>query len=238
MEKLNKDWITNGLIDAEYKRYIMLAYLQTVADVFRQNKLYPQFAEVIAHHEMLLKLKSSQDALQQVFPKRISGVNPKSPRFEYISLLPETEEMKHIREIVETAIPAFQKVLEEGRSIFEFVEEQLYIEPVGLLPLYKREGYVLLHDASANDVLIYSYVLGRIQRSDATYSTLVTKFIRRERISIAKTFEAIKHQLVQTFPEWPNPAVFRVETQFRFPLVETYLPVTKRLLMQRLHEAA
>ena len=51
MEQLAKTWITDGVLDPEYKRYIMLAYLQTVGLAFRENKLYPKLAEVIAHHE-------------------------------------------------------------------------------------------------------------------------------------------------------------------------------------------
>ena len=29
MEKLSKDWLTQGLIDFEYKKYVLMAYLQT-----------------------------------------------------------------------------------------------------------------------------------------------------------------------------------------------------------------
>ena len=52
------------------------------------------------------------------------------------------------------------------------------------------------------------------------------------------TFEAIKHRLIAEHSELPNPACFRVQTDVKFPLVETYLPVSKRLLFRQLLQAA
>lgn len=238
MEKLTKNWITDGLIDAEYKRYIMLAYLKTVAEQFRENRLYPCLAEVVSHHENLLLIRRSQQALQSVFPREMKGVNLKDQKLEYISLLPETEEMKHIQEIVDQALPAFQHILEQGRSIYDFVESQLDIEPVGISPLYKSEGYVLLHDAHIKDISIYRYKLSRIARSDGKYSTLETKFLGRKVKSLGLSFEEVKRELIEQHPDLPNPACFKVETDLRFPLIETYLPVSKRMLMRALMEAA
>ena len=34
MKKLEKDWLTRGLIDFEYKKYILLSYLQGVQSYF------------------------------------------------------------------------------------------------------------------------------------------------------------------------------------------------------------
>ncbi|MGC6531779.1 MAG: hypothetical protein ACON34_02135 [Flavobacteriales bacterium] len=67
---------------------------------------------------------------------------------------------------------------------------------------------------------------------------LQTDFIGRQRKTLEVTFEAIKHRLITEHPELPNPACFRVQTDLKFPLVETYLPVSKRLLLQQLLQAA
>ena len=238
MEQLAKTWITDGVLDPEYKRYIMLAYLQTVGLAFRENKLYPKLAEVIAHHEQLLRFRQSHDAMQAVFPQQITGVNVQEQRLDTIPLLNDSPELRQIREIVDTAIPAFEQVLHEGKSIYDFVETHLHIEPVGISPLYKLEGYVLLHDGHAKDVSIYRYKLSRVTRSDGKYSTLQTDFIGRQRKTLEVTFEAIKHRLIADHPELPNPACFRVQTDLKFPLIETYLPVSKRLLLQQLLQAA
>ena len=41
MPKLSKDWITEKHIDFEYKKYVLLAYLQEVEKHFEMTSLYP-----------------------------------------------------------------------------------------------------------------------------------------------------------------------------------------------------
>jgi hypothetical protein len=41
MEKLKENWLTEGLIDFEYKKYVLLAYLKSVKESFSRVELYP-----------------------------------------------------------------------------------------------------------------------------------------------------------------------------------------------------
>ena len=43
MKDLDENWLTHGLIDIEYKKYIMMSYIQHVQDRFSDKKLYPVF---------------------------------------------------------------------------------------------------------------------------------------------------------------------------------------------------
>ncbi len=40
MSTLPKNWLTEGLIDFEYKKYILLSYTQQVKGSFKERKLY------------------------------------------------------------------------------------------------------------------------------------------------------------------------------------------------------
>ena len=51
---LSENWFAEGYIDFELKKYTLLAYLQQVNGFFNENKLYPQLADVIFHHNNLL----------------------------------------------------------------------------------------------------------------------------------------------------------------------------------------
>jgi hypothetical protein len=44
MNQLNRDWLTQGLIDFEYKKYVLLGYLKTVKGSFSRVELYPFMA--------------------------------------------------------------------------------------------------------------------------------------------------------------------------------------------------
>ena len=50
MATLDKNWLTDGWMDFEYKKYVLLAYLQETAQQFDQKKLYPRLSEL--EHKM------------------------------------------------------------------------------------------------------------------------------------------------------------------------------------------
>ena len=50
ISNLNRDWVTEGNLDVEYKKYLLLAYLQFVQQNFSQKKLYPPLSELIEHY--------------------------------------------------------------------------------------------------------------------------------------------------------------------------------------------
>ncbi len=41
MESLKDNWLTEGLIDFEYKKYVLLAYMKRVKESFGRVELYP-----------------------------------------------------------------------------------------------------------------------------------------------------------------------------------------------------
>ena len=46
MSSLSTNWITEKHIDFEYKKYVLLGYLQHVNESFTENKLYPSLSEL------------------------------------------------------------------------------------------------------------------------------------------------------------------------------------------------
>ena len=69
MEKLSKDWLTQGLIDFEYKKYVLMAYLQTVKSSFGKVELYPFMADLVFHYRNLQALKENKALIRESFPK-------------------------------------------------------------------------------------------------------------------------------------------------------------------------
>ena len=47
-DKLPNDWLTSGLLDAEYKQYILLAWLKRWEREFRDVKIYPALGHLTA----------------------------------------------------------------------------------------------------------------------------------------------------------------------------------------------
>ena len=53
MENLKDNWLTEGLIDFEYKKYQLLGYLQKVKDSFNRVELYPFLSDLVFHYRNL-----------------------------------------------------------------------------------------------------------------------------------------------------------------------------------------
>ncbi|MCB0761452.1 MAG: hypothetical protein KDC12_08025 [Flavobacteriales bacterium] len=234
MKTLSENWITEGLIDFEYKKYLFLAFLQEAEKQFQEGKLYPVFSEIIKHKEYLQRLQEGKNAVSSRFPVRIEGLSEDRREWVFARLLENDEAMKEIEQIIEFALPILGEKLVDGAQIFDFVSKHLELDTVGIRPLRDDEGYLFLHDQSAHDVFIYRYRVSMIETSHERYRSLATTFLQRERKSMHKSFESMKLHLIRKFGELPNPSTWVVSSAMNFPLVETFLPVAKRLMMRKM----
>ena len=75
MQFLNKNWITENQIDFEYKKYVLLAYLQHVSENFTEYRLYPYLSDLIEHYRNLKSLKDNKNHLYNLFPERMKGAD-------------------------------------------------------------------------------------------------------------------------------------------------------------------
>jgi hypothetical protein len=144
------------------------------------------------------------------------------------------EELRTIFDLVDYALPEFQAHIENGKDIFEFIQSCLNLETIGLLPIYKNEGYVFLHAEDERDVDFYRFRLSMIETGSEKYRALNLEYVGRERKNFSKTFEQMKLGLTRRFKDLPNPATFLVTSRFKFPLVESFMPVAKRMLIREL----
>ncbi len=232
MERLKHTWLTDNLIDFEYKKYILLSYLQSVQKKFRSNKLYPQLADLVLHYNNLKNLKDHKELIFEKFPKRLTGMDIKKLKLTYEEMIRDDEIMNEISETIQFALPQLEKAIGEGKSIYEFVEDNLEFDTVGLMPIYNKEGYILLQEDKRPDIDVYRYRVSLFQHHNEEFSAINTTYVSQEVKSLSHTVESIKMDLVKRFKELPNPATFLITSKIRFPMAETLLPVAKRFLMR------
>lgn len=234
MESLPLNWVTEGTLDAEYKKYILLAYLQHCRQRFEETRLYPPLAELVEHYRHLTGLKQGMEGLQERFPRDLTGLDIKRLEMNYTSGIIPDEYSSTITEILGFALPGISDTIREGRDIYEFVERHIEFHPVGIEPIYRHEGFLLVNEEPDPDVYIYSFRYSIIPGPEENMRGLELHYLLSERRSIANTIEQIKLSLAKRFPELPNPATFFCLSRMHVPLAETLLPVTRRMLMKRL----
>ena len=229
---LSETWFLDGYIDFELQKYKLLAYLQEVNKHFHSNRLYPQLSDVIFHYQNLADFKRNKKLLQNQFPKELSSINIEQLELTYKKMLEDDDLMAELEDIVEYAITKMKKTIESGTELYEIIEHQLCIEPVGILPLYKNEGYLLVHFNKQPEVKVFSYAISMLQHDAANYTAVKMEYIDSYQKSISVTYSHIKTELIRNIRALPNPAVYFIESELQVPLNETLLPIAKRALVK------
>jgi|694.fasta_scaffold19370_5 hypothetical protein len=233
MAELNQNWITEGLMDFEYKKYILLAYLKNCRDHFQDTRLYPPLGSLVHHYNNLHELSKSIEQLQHAFPKELKGFDFTKLKLDYEQQKLDNEHMSAVHEIIDYALPAMREVLDEGKEIYEIVEKHIEITPLGIMPVYTQEGYLLVHEESQPEVHVFQYQHGIIVSSSENLRSLTLRYLSKEVKSLANTFEQIKLKITERFRELPQPAAYLCVSKLPFPLLETIIPVTKRIMLSR-----
>ncbi len=232
---LTQNWITEGWMDFEYKKYILLAYLKEVQDHFSERKLYPFLSDLLGHLRRLQQLRDHQVLMADRFPTRISKVDFEHFRVQYEKMVGDEAMMEELRQILQYAIPLMNEHLEEGRELFDFVERQLQISPVGLFPLQSGFGYLLLSEAGQPEVRAYEYEITLFEGASEPYRGIHLQYVQSYERTLSHTYEYMRTDLHLRQQKYGAPATFVMESELVFPLRETLLPIAKRVLVRHLY---
>jgi hypothetical protein len=238
METLNKNWLTDGIVDFEYKKYLLLAYLQNAGQRFDERKLYPKLAELVEHYNNLQLFKREKLSVEKDFPKEISRLDFEKFRVEYREAFKDDELIKEIDSIVEFALPEIEYKLGLGKELYEEVENKLEVFPVGILPLRTDEGYFFLSDFLKKAVTVYQYHITIFENLQEKFRGIHAQMLFDYSINLANSYEQVKYKLIENNSQLPNPATYVIEFRESFPLPETMLPVAKRSLVRFISTSA
>lgn len=230
--ELAKDWLTQGHIDFEYKKYVLLAYLQYVKASYEQQALYPPFSEVIDHYNYLLQLKEGKGAIYKRFPQRLKGVDWERLKGIYQKLIADEDYMKELGEIIEFSLFQFEDKIKEGQSLYEEVEKHLLIERLGLSSLYEQEGFLFIEQEKDPSLYIYRYRLSAITKVGEKFRILHTEFLQKIRQQLGYTINQVRKELRAQYQQLVHPAFYHVVSSQPFPYEETLFPVAKRRFMK------
>lgn len=236
MKTLSQTWFADGYIDFELKKYTLLAYLKEVNHYFDQNKLYPQLADVIFHYNNIVAFRENKKYLQEQFPKKLTGIQIEKLQLIYQQMIEDDELMQELEEIIHFAAGKMRSTISSGTEIYEFVEENITITPIGIIPLEHEEGYMLISDGNTTDTKVYQYRLSIFEKHDEKYRSIKTEYVDSWQRNFVNSYSSIKSELIKNRSILPNPAVYAIETTLTYPLEETLLPIAKRSFVRFLME--
>lgn len=238
MKSLGINWFIEGSIDFEYKKYILLAYLQEITRHFDKSKLYPNLSDLVYHYNNLRYFKQNKTMLQQAFPQRLTQADIDAVKLTYQKMVEDDSTMMEIERIITYALNKMDPAIQTGKEIYDFVESRLNIDPVGIVPLMPFSGYFSLRNGRETTNWVYEYHITIFEGKDDKYRGINISLVDTYQHSLVNTPEAIKLNLIKSRKHLPNPAVYYVYTDIAFPLEQTLLPVAKRSLVKYISDAA
>src|SRR5687768_4179448 len=177
MKTLSETWFADGYIDFELKKYVLLAYLQEVNKYFNENKLYPQLADLVFHYNNIVAFRENKKYLQEQFPKKLTGIQIEKLQILYEQMIEDDGLMQELEEIINFSATTMKSTLSNGTEIYEFVEENITISPIGLVPLDIQEGYFFLSSGHSKNTRVYQYRLSIFEKHDEKYRSIKTNYL-------------------------------------------------------------
>lgn len=234
---LNVDLFVQVQSDFEERQYRILATLKQISEDFQHNKIYPHLSHLAELFHTLNDIKNRLQDLRSKFPKRIKKIDFVNREIEHEVIFVDGSDLKKVEELIEWALPYIQAKIEEGKTIYEFVNGSIELKEVGIVPGYVDEGYFFVPDNEASKLLLFQYEVSIFKSSTDQYRSLKTSFLKSlEQRQVLRSPNSIKLDLINEFKKLPNPATYSFQTDLDFPFRETIFPVTKRKLMKQLYQ--
>jgi hypothetical protein len=238
LKALGINWFIEGTLDFEYKKYILLDYLQEINRHFDKSRLYPNLTDLIFHYNNLLDFKQNKNGLQRAFPQRLTKADIEAVKLTYQKIVEDDNAMREIESIITYALRKIDPAIKTGKEIYDFVESRINIDPVGLVPLMPFHGYFSLRNGRERTNLVYEYQITIFENKDDKFRGINVQLVETYEHSIVNTPESIKLNLIRERKHLPNPAVYYVQSDITFPLEQTLLPVAKKSLVKYISNAA
>jgi hypothetical protein len=234
MKELSLESFLSAGKDEELNRYRILSALQFYREDFSRNRLYPGLADLIELDALLESLIAHKEDFQRTLPQQLKKIDLENRNLIYEPIQPLEGDIEHIVGLMVWSLPMIKNIIEEGRKIYDFVDENMSVEHVGILPMYREEGYCFISDNTASLLRVLRYEVSLFTAGEEKFRALKMHPLKSYNWKhIRPSLESLKLQLIREYRDLPTPATFACETDLDFPFAQTILPVAKRKLMAR-----
>jgi hypothetical protein len=235
MDPLSLEDFTGAVDDVERTQYKILGGLQRAQEAFEEKRVYPHLGRLVKLHGALVSILEQTEDFRSPSTGRVSGIDwdEKTVTYEWPEL--EGTEMAVVEDLIRWALPHFRDAIEEGKAVYEHVEDNLELETVGIMPSYVQEGYLMVPHQEDRALHVLRYTLSIIEGEGETHRALKTthcKTVPQESVDVDPS--TIKLELLEERRDLPNPATYFSNVDLHVPYQETLLPVVKRRLVRRL----
>jgi hypothetical protein len=238
MTPLSLDLFTGAVHDVERTQYQILAGLKRAQDAFESNRIYPYLGRLVKLYRSLTTVLERSEQFRTPETGRLKGVDLENETLQYEWPNFDGDQMEVIKDLIHWALPRVKQAIEDGRAVYEYVEENVEVETVGIVPSYVQEGYLMVPDRESSRLHVLRYTLSVFRDDGERYRSLRTEHCKTlTQQGVDRAPSSIKLQLVEERgDDLPNPATYFFQTDLEFPYEETLLPVVKRRFIRHVSD--
>ncbi len=236
MKKLNIDSFIAKESDSEINHYNILSGLSHYRNELNKNKLYPSLTELLQLTAQLQSILYSRNDPRQHANKQ-KRVEKFKGKYLFVEIPDQETDYIYNYELVEWTLPLLKSLIEEARAIYDLIVENISIIEVGISPIFKDEGFLMIPDIQNSTLQIHKYRSIIYSTYSSPYHSLITTHIENYKLlDFSNSAELIKQDLLLKYNDKPNLATFLCDIYLDFPFAETIFPVAKRKLLNLLLE--
>lgn len=223
------DWETN--------QYTILNKVKEWLQNLHSNKLFPSIEESIQLNLALEDILRENIESKLWFDNEIRSRNINERFVVYEKAHQIGNQLDKLFNFIEWAFELNKPVLEEGRIIKNFVDENLFIKRISTVESnYNGKGYFTLPDNKSRIVNIYLYEIILDWFENNLYQSMNANLVRTISFNqIDKPIENIVIDFINDSESPYEPVVYIFETDLDFPYQETMFPIAEEKLLKYLN---
>lgn len=218
--------------DWESNEYTILSRIKDWSSQLHKNKLFPALPDSIQLNMSLEEILRDNIESKIWFDNQIRArrLNERITVYEKANQI--GVQLDRLLEFVEWALKLNRSVLDEGKILKSFVEENLTVRKLNTNKNYLGKGYFAVPDNKKELLNIFFYEVDWSWFNDEPTSQLQTKLIRAiPFLMMNKSVEKLMSDFINYSQKIFEPMAFIFETDLDFPFRETMYPVVEEKLL-------
>ena len=236
MTTLDVKKLTSCGSDWETNQYTILSKVKEWSDNLHKNKLFPSIEESIQLNLSLEDILRDNIECKLWFDNEIRTRKINDRFIVYEKAHQIGNQLEKLLNFIEWALKLNKPVLEEGRIIKNFVEENISIKRLSTVEKnYNGKGYFALPDNKSNLLNVYLYEIIWDWSQENMYQRIFSNLVRSiPTCIIDKPVEDLMIDFINKAQDLHEPVVFLFETDLDFPFKETLFPIAEEMLLKYL----
>jgi len=236
MTTLDLKKLTSCGSDWELNQYKILIKVREWLMNFNKNKLFPSIEEAIQLNLALEDLLRENIECKLWFDNEIRGQKVNERVIVYEKAHQVGNQLDKLLNFIDWALQLNRPVLEEGRIIKNFVEEDLEISRVSSVEKnYHGKGYYSLPDNKNGVLNIYLYEIMWDWSQENLYQRIHSQLVNSiPQSAIHKSIEELILNFINYSQDLHEPVAYILETDLDFPYEETIFPIAEEKLLKHL----